>query len=50
MHSKQLPTNLEMKTDAHPLFLAQHGVNVKHLEYFADNPSTGMDPSTREEN
>ncbi|XP_039141375.1 transcription initiation factor TFIID subunit 10 [Dioscorea cayenensis subsp. rotundata] len=30
--------------------LREHGVNVKHQEYFADNPSTGMDPSTREEN
>lgn len=27
----------------------QYGVNLKHQEYFADSPSTGMDPSTREE-
>ncbi|KAI4328587.1 hypothetical protein L6164_020927 [Bauhinia variegata] len=29
--------------------LHEYGVNVKHQEYFADSPSTGMDPSTREE-
>ncbi|CAN6722045.1 unnamed protein product [Malus baccata var. baccata] len=29
--------------------LREHGVNVKHQEYFADSPSTGMDPATREE-
>ncbi|KAL5559595.1 hypothetical protein UlMin_035806 [Ulmus minor] len=29
--------------------LREHGVNVKHQEYFADNPSTGMDPASREE-
>lgn len=27
----------------------QYGVNVKHQEYFADNPSTGMDPASKEE-
>jgi hypothetical protein len=27
----------------------QHGVNLKHPEYFADSPSAGMAPSTREE-
>ncbi|KAF3600349.1 hypothetical protein F2Q69_00033058 [Brassica cretica] len=27
----------------------QYGVNVKHPEYFADSPSTGMDPATRDE-
>ncbi|RVX05708.1 hypothetical protein CK203_027403 [Vitis vinifera] len=25
------------------------GVNVKHQEYFADSPSTGMDPASRDE-
>ncbi|XP_010548561.1 PREDICTED: transcription initiation factor TFIID subunit 10-like isoform X2 [Tarenaya hassleriana] len=29
--------------------LHEYGVNVKHQEYFADSPSTGMDPSTRDE-
>ncbi|KAH1225669.1 Transcription initiation factor TFIID subunit 10 [Glycine max] len=27
----------------------QYGVNLRHQEYFADSPSTGMDPATREE-
>ncbi|ONI33007.1 hypothetical protein PRUPE_1G399400 [Prunus persica] len=27
----------------------QYGVNVKHQEYFADSPSTGLDPASREE-
>ncbi|CAM8964086.1 hypothetical protein QQ045_003895 [Rhodiola kirilowii] len=26
--------------------LGEYGVNVKHQEYFADSPSTGMDPAT----
>ncbi|XP_050364960.1 transcription initiation factor TFIID subunit 10 [Argentina anserina] len=29
--------------------LREHGVNVKHQEYFADCPSTGMDPASRED-
>ncbi|KAL5850108.1 hypothetical protein ACOSQ4_008121 [Xanthoceras sorbifolium] len=29
--------------------LREQGVNVKHQEYFADSPSTGMDPASREE-
>ncbi|CAN6174405.1 unnamed protein product, partial [Urochloa humidicola] len=29
--------------------LHEHGVNLKHPEYFADSPSAGMAPSTREE-
>ncbi|XP_038711273.1 transcription initiation factor TFIID subunit 10 isoform X1 [Tripterygium wilfordii] len=29
--------------------LHEHGVNVKHQEYFADSPSTGMDPASRDE-
>ncbi|CAN6911892.1 unnamed protein product [Brassica oleracea] len=29
--------------------LREYGVNVKHPEYFADSPSTGMDPATRDE-
>ncbi|XP_038983857.1 uncharacterized protein LOC103702412 isoform X2 [Phoenix dactylifera] len=29
--------------------LHKHGVNLKHQEYFADSPLTGMDPSSREE-
>ncbi|KAL6846528.1 hypothetical protein ACP4OV_023976 [Aristida adscensionis] len=29
--------------------LREHGVNLKHPEYFADSPSAGMAPSTREE-
>jgi hypothetical protein len=30
-------------------FRWQYGVNVKHQEYFADSPSTGMDPASRDE-
>ncbi|KAG8487797.1 hypothetical protein CXB51_018775 [Gossypium anomalum] len=29
--------------------LREYGVNVKHQEYFADSPSTGIDPASREE-
>jgi len=29
--------------------LHEHGVNVKHQEYFADSPSIGMDPASRDE-
>ncbi|XP_010692987.2 transcription initiation factor TFIID subunit 10 [Beta vulgaris subsp. vulgaris] len=29
--------------------LKEYGVNLKHQEYFADNPSTGMDPAPRDE-
>ncbi|GLT44461.1 hypothetical protein SLA2020_183560 [Shorea laevis] len=29
--------------------LREYGVNVKHQEYFADSPSTGMDPASRED-
>ncbi|KAJ4707723.1 Transcription initiation factor TFIID subunit 10 [Melia azedarach] len=29
--------------------LREYGVNVKHQEYFADNPSTGVDPAARDE-
>ncbi|KAF1888770.1 hypothetical protein Lal_00036812 [Lupinus albus] len=29
--------------------LHEYGVNVRHQEYFADSPSTGMDPATRDE-
>lgn len=29
--------------------LREYGVNMKHQEYFADSPSTGVDPATREE-
>ncbi|GAU18240.1 hypothetical protein TSUD_175810 [Trifolium subterraneum] len=29
--------------------LREYGVNLRHQEYFADNPSTGMDPATRDE-
>ncbi|XP_042485307.1 transcription initiation factor TFIID subunit 10-like [Macadamia integrifolia] len=29
--------------------LREYGVNMKHQEYFADSPSTGMDPASREE-
>ncbi|KAJ9184131.1 hypothetical protein P3X46_007902 [Hevea brasiliensis] len=29
--------------------LRDYGVNVKHQEYFADSPSTGMDPASRDE-
>ncbi|GMY29122.1 transcription initiation factor TFIID subunit 10 isoform X1 [Fagus crenata] len=28
--------------------LQEYGVNVKHQEYFADSPSTGMDPASRD--
>ncbi|XP_027083107.1 transcription initiation factor TFIID subunit 10 isoform X3 [Coffea arabica] len=27
----------------------KHGVNVKHQEYFADSPSAGLDPVSRDE-
>ncbi|XP_058114939.1 transcription initiation factor TFIID subunit 10 isoform X2 [Magnolia sinica] len=29
--------------------LREYGVNMKRQEYFADSPSTGMDPASREE-
>ncbi|KAG0495799.1 hypothetical protein HPP92_000463 [Vanilla planifolia] len=29
--------------------LREYGVNLKHQEYFADSPSTGMDPSVKDE-
>ncbi|XP_015696891.2 transcription initiation factor TFIID subunit 10 [Oryza brachyantha] len=29
--------------------LQEHGVNLKHPEYFADSPSAGMAPAAREE-
>ncbi|OMO86166.1 Transcription initiation factor TFIID, 23-30kDa subunit [Corchorus capsularis] len=29
--------------------LREYGVNVKHQEYFAESPSTGMDPASRDE-
>lgn len=29
--------------------LREYGVNIRHQEYFADSPSTGMDPATRDE-
>ncbi|KAF5193453.1 Transcription initiation factor tfiid subunit [Thalictrum thalictroides] len=29
--------------------LHEYGVNMKHQEYFADNPSSGVDPVSREE-
>ncbi|XVF89457.1 hypothetical protein PTKIN_Ptkin19aG0131800 [Pterospermum kingtungense] len=29
--------------------LREYGVNVKHQEYFADGPSTGIDPASRDE-
>lgn len=29
--------------------LREYGVNVKHQEYFADSPSSGMDPASRDE-
>ncbi|CAA6672483.1 unnamed protein product [Spirodela intermedia] len=29
--------------------LREYGVNMKHQEYFADNPSTGPDAASREE-
>ncbi|XVE97292.1 hypothetical protein REPUB_Repub03eG0007100 [Reevesia pubescens] len=29
--------------------LHEYGVNVKHQEYFADSPSTGIDPASRDE-
>ncbi|KAJ8637203.1 hypothetical protein MRB53_011470 [Persea americana] len=29
--------------------LRDYGVNMKHQEYFADSPSTGMDPTSRDE-
>lgn len=30
------------------LLNVQYGVNVKHQEYYADSPSTGMDPASRD--
>jgi transcription initiation factor TFIID subunit 10 len=29
--------------------LKEYGVNVKHQEYFADSPSAGLDPASRDE-
>ncbi|XP_057799192.1 transcription initiation factor TFIID subunit 10 [Salvia miltiorrhiza] len=29
--------------------LREYGVNVKHQEYFADTPSAGLDPASRDE-
>ncbi|KAL8521721.1 hypothetical protein ACS0TY_012025 [Phlomoides rotata] len=29
--------------------LREYGVNVKHQEYFADSPSAGLDPASRDE-
>nr|AEE36480.1 TBP-associated factor 10 [Solanum melongena] len=29
--------------------LREYGVNVKHQDYFADSPSAGLDPASREE-
>ncbi|KAF3957181.1 hypothetical protein ACB098_08G051800 [Castanea mollissima] len=29
--------------------LREYGVNVKHQDYFADSPSTGVDPASRDE-
>ncbi|GMH03085.1 hypothetical protein Nepgr_004924 [Nepenthes gracilis] len=29
--------------------LREYGVNLKHPEYFAESPSTGMDPASRDE-
>ncbi|XP_021755594.1 transcription initiation factor TFIID subunit 10-like [Chenopodium quinoa] len=29
--------------------LREYGVNLKHQEYFADSPSTGMDPASKDE-
>ncbi|XP_034710048.1 transcription initiation factor TFIID subunit 10-like isoform X1 [Vitis riparia] len=29
--------------------LREYGVNVKHQEYFADSPSSGMDPASKDE-
>ncbi|PIA50322.1 hypothetical protein AQUCO_01300814v1 [Aquilegia coerulea] len=29
--------------------LHEYGVNMRHQEYFADNPSSGVDPASREE-
>ncbi|KAA8521452.1 hypothetical protein F0562_012138 [Nyssa sinensis] len=29
--------------------LREYGVNVKHQEYFADSPSTGLDPASKED-
>ncbi|KAG2404316.1 Transcription initiation factor TFIID subunit 10 Protein [Vigna angularis] len=32
-----------------PIPSSHYGVNLRHQEYFADSPSTGTDPATREE-
>ncbi|CAL5425609.1 unnamed protein product [Camellia sinensis] len=29
--------------------IEQYGVNVKHQEYFADSPTAGLDPASRDE-
>ncbi|KAL7199833.1 hypothetical protein ACSBR2_022023 [Camellia fascicularis] len=29
--------------------LREYGVNVKHQEYFADSPTAGLDPASRDE-
>ncbi|CAK7354058.1 unnamed protein product [Dovyalis caffra] len=37
------------EVDLISLLALANGVNVKHQEYFADSPSTGVDPPSREE-
>ncbi|KAF5799307.1 putative transcription initiation factor TFIID, 23-30kDa subunit [Helianthus annuus] len=42
---KRLIMNMEDLSKA----LQEYGVNVKHQEYFADNPSAGLESASREE-
>lgn len=41
--------SINVRTDSLVVIDEQYGVNVKHQEYFADSPSTGMDPASRDE-
>uniref|UniRef100_A0A2N9IUB1 Transcription initiation factor TFIID subunit 10 n=1 Tax=Fagus sylvatica TaxID=28930 RepID=A0A2N9IUB1_FAGSY len=38
-----------LRSDRGVQALRAYGVNVKHQEYFADSPSTGVDPASRDE-
>ncbi|CAN4105243.1 unnamed protein product [Withania somnifera] len=46
---QQKDKRLILTTDDLSKSLREYGVNVKHQEYFADSPSAGLDPASREE-
>uniref|UniRef100_A0A0E0IJX4 Transcription initiation factor TFIID subunit 10 n=1 Tax=Oryza nivara TaxID=4536 RepID=A0A0E0IJX4_ORYNI len=47
--SLQYDRRLVLTMDDLSKALQEHGVNLKHPEYFADSPSAGMAPAAREE-